>query len=44
MNHAAVRRVVVSRLRFLGDIVLTTPVLARLKEHLPNASIDSPSS
>lgn len=37
---AAVRRVLVTRLKFLGDVVLTTPVLRALRQALPHASIE----
>lgn len=33
-------KILVSRLRFIGDIVLTTPVLEVLREKFPDASID----
>jgi ADP-heptose:LPS heptosyltransferase len=39
-ERAHVRRIVVTRLRFLGDIVLSTPVLAALREGFPHASIE----
>jgi ADP-heptose:LPS heptosyltransferase len=35
-----VRRIVVSRLRFLGDVVLTTPLLAALRHAFPQASLE----
>lgn len=35
-----VRRVLVTRLKFLGDVVLTTPVLRTLRAALPEASIE----
>jgi len=33
-------KILVSRLRFIGDIVLTTPVLEVLREKFPDATID----
>ena len=36
----ALLNILVSRLRFIGDIVLSTPVLEVLKERFPDASID----
>lgn len=33
-------RLVVSRLRFLGDVILCTPVLAALRQHRPEASLE----
>ena len=36
---AAVRKVLVIRPRFVGDLCLTTPVLTRLKEHVPEAQV-----
>lgn len=36
----AVRRILVTRLRYLGDIVLSTPVLDTLRERCPEASIE----
>lgn len=35
-----IKRILVSRLRFMGDIVLTTPLLSALKTAYPNAHID----
>jgi ADP-heptose:LPS heptosyltransferase len=35
-----VRRVLVTRLKFLGDVVLTTPLLRTLREALPQASLE----
>ena len=42
MTHPVpdLQRVLVTRLRFLGDIVLCTPLLERLREELPRASIE----
>jgi len=37
---ATVRRVLVVRLRSIGDTVLATPALAALRRHLPHARID----
>ncbi len=34
-----IRSILVSRLRFLGDIILTTPLLRNLKLHFPKATI-----
>jgi len=34
------QRLVVSRLRFLGDVILTTPVLEALRAHRPDARIE----
>ncbi len=36
----SIRRVLVTRLRFLGDVIMTTPMLETLREVLPNASIE----
>jgi ADP-heptose:LPS heptosyltransferase len=33
-------RILVTRLRFLGDIVLSTPLLDTLRERLPEATIE----
>jgi len=45
LNHipdtlASVRRVLVTRLRWLGDVVMSTPMLEALREALPQASIE----
>lgn len=45
MNHipdtlASVRRVLVTRLRWLGDVVMSTPMLEALREALPQTSIE----
>lgn len=39
-SRAQVRRVLLTRLRFLGDVVLSTPLLSHLRERLPDASIE----
>jgi ADP-heptose:LPS heptosyltransferase len=39
-ERSAVRRVLVTRLRFLGDVVLSTPLLEHLREQCPDASIE----
>ncbi len=36
----SIRRVLVTRLRFLGDVVMTTPMLETLREAVPDASIE----
>lgn len=36
-----VKKVLVIKLRQLGDVLLTTPVFSSLKAHLPNAQIDA---
>jgi len=39
MEAPALKSILISRLRFIGDVVLTTPVIKALKQHYPNASI-----
>jgi len=39
MEPPAVERVLISRLRFIGDVVLTTPVIKALKKRYPEASL-----
>jgi len=34
-----VRRILVSRLRFMGDLILTTPLCRALKQHFPGANL-----
>lgn len=41
MHFEQVRRILVIKLRHLGDVLLTTPVFHTLKKFLPNASIDA---
>ncbi|QDQ27272.1 putative lipopolysaccharide heptosyltransferase III [Chitinimonas arctica] len=41
IRPAAIRRVLVTKLRHHGDVLLTTPVLASLKRQLPWAEIDA---
>ncbi len=36
----SIRRVLVTRLRWLGDVVMSTPMLEVLRERLPNATIE----
>lgn len=38
---SAVRRILVIKLRHLGDVLLTTPVFTNLKKNLPQAEIDA---
>src|SRR6186713_2385937 len=40
IDWANVRRVLVIRLRSIGDTVLTTPALTALRRHIPDARID----
>ena len=40
LRHYRIRRILVSRLRFMGDIILTTPLVSALNEHYPEAKID----
>ncbi len=39
-DASAVRRILVTRLRYLGDVILSTPVLEALRERCPEASIE----
>lgn len=39
MEAPEVKRILISRLRFIGDVVLTTPVIRALKQHYPEAEI-----
>ena len=39
MDAPAARRILISRLRFIGDVVLTTPVIKALKRHYPEAEL-----
>lgn len=41
IDLSAVRRVLVIKLRHHGDVVLSSPVLSVLKNHLPHAEIDA---
>jgi lipopolysaccharide heptosyltransferase II len=38
--RASVRRILVTRLRYLGDVVLSTPLLGALRESFPEARIE----
>ena len=40
VRHFKIRRILVTRLRFIGDIILTTPLLAALKKQFPKSEID----
>ncbi len=40
IDHTSVRKILVIRLRSIGDILLTNPTLHALREGYPNASID----
>lgn len=40
LRHYDVRKILVSRLRFMGDIILTTPIVAALKKRFPESEID----
>lgn len=40
VDPAAIRRVLVTKLRHHGDVLLTTPVFASLKRQLPHAEVD----
>jgi len=37
--HGAIRRVLLTRLKFIGDVVLTTPAVQAVREALPEAEI-----
>ncbi|RKY81013.1 lipopolysaccharide heptosyltransferase II [candidate division KSB1 bacterium] len=39
LNLSSIRRILVTRFRFMGDVILTTPVISSLKEALPQAEI-----
>jgi len=39
MNFQGVRKVLVIKLRHIGDVLLTVPVFRALREHFPNAHI-----
>ncbi len=39
LDKANVRRILLSRLRFMGDVILTTPLIRRLKEVFPEAQL-----
>ncbi len=39
MNSPALNRILISRLRFIGDVVLTTPVIKALKQQYPEAGL-----
>ncbi len=39
LNKTSVRRILLSRLRFMGDVILTTPLIRRLKEAFPEATL-----
>lgn len=40
LRNYRIRRILVSRLRFMGDIILTIPLISALKERFPDAIID----
>ena len=40
IDFAGVRRVLVTKLRHHGDVLLASPVLSSLKAHAPAAEID----
>ena len=40
VRSCRIRRILVSRLRFMGDIILTTPLISALKKQYPDAVID----
>jgi lipopolysaccharide heptosyltransferase II len=39
LNKASVRRILLSRLRFMGDVILTTPLIRRLKAAFPETKL-----
>ncbi|MCI0691217.1 lipopolysaccharide heptosyltransferase II [candidate division KSB1 bacterium] len=39
LNKTSVRRILLSRLRFMGDVILTTPLIRRLKAAFPEARL-----
>lgn len=39
LNMEGIRRIIISRMRFIGDIVLTTPLLPALRDRFPQAWI-----
>lgn len=39
MEAPALKTILITRLRFIGDVVLTTPVIKALKQHYPKARI-----
>jgi glycosyltransferase involved in cell wall biosynthesis len=42
LDPSHIRRVLVTKLRHRGDVLLASPVLSALKRHLPEAEIDAP--
>lgn len=40
MNHASIKKILVINLAFIGDVLLTTPVIRALREQYPDAIID----
>ena len=41
VDFSAVRRVLVTKLRHHGDVLLTSPVFSALKAHAPHVEIDA---
>jgi lipopolysaccharide heptosyltransferase II len=39
LQRERIRRILLSRLRFMGDVILTTPLIRRLREFFPEAKI-----
>jgi lipopolysaccharide heptosyltransferase II len=39
LHQERIRRILLSRLRFMGDVILTTPLIRRLKEIFPDARL-----